>query len=280
MPDSAAPLVRMKLSYVGTGYNGWQLQPGQPTIQGEIENALRRIIEKPTRIEGAGRTDAGVHARAQVATFPLSDWSRPLDDLRAALNAVLPWQVRVISLAEAPPGFHARRSATGKRYCYQMWNGVVMPPFLHQFAMHVRAPLDPDRFERAAAMLRGRHDFTGFVASLGGRVRRRRIAAGEAEDRLIDAIRTVRVSKLARHGDLWIYTIQAEGFLHKMVRNIAGTLIEVARGRFEPDRAGQILRTGDRSLCGTTAPPQGLFLERVIYGAQQGVSDASFRKGL
>jgi len=241
--------LRLAIQYDGTRYHGWQLQPGLPTIQGEIERALGRILGEPPSLAGSGRTDAGVHARGQVASLKTS-CGRGADVILRAANALLPWDIRVLEIAEAPEDFHARFSAVGKEYRYQIWTGPVVPPFLYPFAAHCRARLDAAGFSEAASLLLGTHDFTAFAS------------AGGAD---VDPVRTVMASDLLRDGDLWVYRIRAGGFLHHMVRNIAGTLLEIGRGRWDPARVVEILASRDRTRAGPALPPRGLFLETVFY---------------
>jgi tRNA pseudouridine38-40 synthase len=238
---------RIVLAYDGTDFKGWQRQPGERTVQGTVEEAVFRITRKRTSVHGAGRTDAGVHAAAQVAGFRVAT-RLPEADLLRALNAVLPWDVRVLELARAPAAFHARRSARSKVYRYRIVLAPRIGPFDFRYALHWPYPLDIRAMRRAAALFVRRDDFTAF-----------------SSNRERDPVRTVRRSELRKRGDELVYTIEAEGFLRYMVRTIAGTLLEVGRGRIAPEDIEGIFRRKERLLAGATAPAKGLCLVRVDY---------------
>lgn len=237
------------LQYDGTAYHGWQVQPGEATIQGELEEVLRRIARHPVHVEGAGRTDAGVHALGQTAAFTLDTRMAP-DEIRRALNSLLPRDIRVVRAEEVPPDFHPRYQAQTKIYYYQIFTGAVMSPFLRPHAHHHRGALDSDRMRQAARCFLGTHDFSAFCA---------------ADSEVRDKVRTVLAADLFRQGDLLVFVVQATGFLKQMVRTMAGTLIEAGRGRIEPGGIEGIIRSRDRGRAGPTAPARGLFLYRVIY---------------
>ena len=241
--------LRLTLQYDGTRYAGWQVQPGLATVQGKIEEALARILGGPVGIVGSGRTDAGVHARGQVASLR-TESAFPAETLRRAANALLPWDIRVLEADEAPVGFDARARARSKEYRYQLWTGDIVPPFLYPFAGAAPFRLDAERFRAGAREILGRHDFSAF-ASTGS-------TASEP-------LRAVSLSELDIEGDLWVYRIAANGFLYKMVRSITGTLLEVARGRWEPERIAAILASRDRAEAGPALPAKGLFLQSVDY---------------
>lgn len=238
---------RIVLSYDGTDFHGWQRQPDGRTVQGVVEEALHKITQKRITVHGAGRTDAGVHAMAQVAGFrghiKLAD-----ADLFRALNAVLPEDVRIVSLEPAPPDFHARKSARSKVYRYRIVRAPQISPFDRRYALHHPYPLNLRGMRDAARLVARRADFTGFSSN---------------RDR--SPVRTVRRSELRKRGDEIVYTIEAEGFLRYMVRTIVGTLIEVGRGKCRPERVEEIFARKDRSLAGPTAPAKGLCLVRVDY---------------
>jgi tRNA pseudouridine38-40 synthase len=240
---------RIVVQYDGTDYHGWQVQPGEATVQGTLENVLGRIAREPVAVTGAGRTDAGVHALGQVAGFGLDTRMVPNEMLRA-LNSMLPRDIRVVSAAEAEPGFHPRYDARSKIYYYQVFTGAVISPFLHRHAHHHRWPLDLERMERAAAHFVGTHNFTSFCA-----------ADSEVEDK----VREVLAAELFRQGELLVFVVQATGFLKQMVRAMAGTLIEVGRGKLEPGDLPRIIEARERARAGPTAPANGLFLYRVNY---------------
>lgn len=238
---------RLVVAYDGTAFNGWQRQPGGRTVQGALEEAVRRITGKKTVVHGAGRTDAGVHALGQVASFK---GAFKLTDkvLERALNAVLPADVRVLSLAKAPDGFHARKSARAKIYRYRIAHTPQPNPLDRNFVLHWPYPLRLGRMRRAARLFVRTADFTAFSSN---------------RDRF--PVRTVTRSELRRHGGEIVYTIEAAGFLRYMVRTIVGTLLEVGRGRLEPEGIEEIFRRRDRSLAGPTAAAKGLTLVRVDY---------------
>jgi tRNA pseudouridine38-40 synthase len=238
---------RILLAYDGTDFRGWQRQPGERTVQGTVEEAVFRITRKKPALHGAGRTDAGVHALGQVANFRvttrLSD-----EELFRALNAVLPWDVRILGLDRAAPGFEARRSAKSKVYRYRIVRAPRISPFDFRYALHWPFPLDLRAMRAAAPLFARRADFTAF-----------------SSNRERSPVRSVRRSELRKTGDELVYTIEADGFLRYMVRTIVGTLLEIGRGRVPPQRVEEIFRSRERSLAGPTAPAKGLCLVRVDY---------------
>ncbi len=247
MPD-----LRLTIQYVGTAYKGWQIQPGLPTVQGVLEDRLAVLMRRPVRVQGAARTDAGVHALGQVASLSV-EGEVDLRRLGRSLNSLLPGDVAVVDLREAPPGFHARHSASGRVYRYRIALGSHLSPFCRGFAAHCRGPLDVAAMRQAAAMIPGERDFSSFRA---------------AGDRSETAVKTVRRSELVEERacqPMIVYEVEATSFLQHMVRNIAGTLIEVGRGRIAPERVPGILEARDRRLAGPTAPAEGLFLVKVQY---------------
>ncbi len=240
---------KIELQYQGTNYRGWQIQPHQVTIQETVSNALSRLAGIRIPVTGAGRTDSGVHAIQQVAHFHFPD-KESVPDLKRALNAVLPWDIRVVDLAEVPGSFHARKSALKKRYDYRFYTGEVFPPFLHNLALHLNHGFRLKPAEKAASYLDGTHDFSAFTG-----------AGSSVEDR----VRTVSFSGFIKKGSDLTYRIEANGFLLYMVRNIVGTLIDVGCGRIEASDIPSILASLDRNQAGPTAPPQGLYLARIWY---------------
>jgi tRNA pseudouridine38-40 synthase len=242
----------MTVAYVGTRFAGWQVQPNRPTIQGVLEDRLSRMLHETVRLAGAGRTDAGVHALAQVASFT-TGCRVPLDGLRRGLNARLPIDIRMLAAEDVPDGFHARSDARGKEYRYRISRAEVVSPFMAPFVTPIYGPLDVPAMQRAASSLEGRHDFTSFVP-----------AGCAIEDR----VRTVTESRLREEGDELIYTVRGEGFLRHMVRTMAGTLVEVGRGKIRPSDLPAILGARDRRRAGPCAPARGLSLVRVFYGGE------------
>jgi tRNA pseudouridine38-40 synthase len=238
---------RIVLGYEGTDFKGWQRQPAARTVQGVVEDALRKVTQKKVIVHGAGRTDAGVHALGQVASFrgafKLSD-----EVLLRALNAVLPEDVRVFSLAKVPASFDARKSAQSKVYRYRIVCAPQPSPLDRRFVLHWPYPLKVGAMRQAARLFVRTADFTAFSSN---------------RDRT--PVRTVRRSELRRSGGELVYTIEAEGFLRYMVRTIVGTLLEVGRGRLRPEDVEEIFKSRDRSLAGATAAAKGLTLVRVDY---------------
>jgi tRNA pseudouridine38-40 synthase len=244
--------LKITLQYDGTAYVGWQRQDSGTSIQGLLEDAVARIEGARVTIHGAGRTDAGVHALGQVATVGLEADIEP-PRLTRALNAVLPLDVRVCSVEEMAPEFHARFSAVGKVYEYRIVNAPIVSPFLHPYVWHVTQPLDLDAMRAGSTRLEGAHDFAAFQ---GAR------AAGRSTDRIVRAIEW----KDGGGSDLpLVMRIEGNGFLRHMVRNIVGTLVEVGAGRWPPSRIADVLASRDRTQAGPTAPAHGLFLVRVQY---------------
>ena len=242
------PKYKMVLAYLGSGYAGWQVQPGQPTIQGELERAVRRITREEARVVGAGRTDSGVHALNQVAHFRLC---RPAPaGLVKSLNAVLPAQIRVKRIRAVPDHFHARKDAWKKRYVYRIYDGPVLDPFLWGRVHHCWFPLAAPAMRTAAPRLEGRHDFSAFAA-----------AGTNSPDRR----RTLYLAEVLKRGHHWQLRFESNGFLYHMVRNMVGTLLEVGRGRRPWQDVERLLKSGDRQQAGPTAPAQGLYLVKVWY---------------
>ena len=242
--------LKLTLQYDGTEYVGWQRQAEGVSIQGLLEDALQPFEGAPVTVHGAGRTDAGVHALGQVASVRLS-CGHDVTTLARALNAVLPLDVRVSHVEEMPDDFHARFSATGKRYQYRIVNGPFASPFVRRYVWHVLPKLEVAAIRSASALLVGRHDFAAFQ--------------GTGTD-VPTTVRTVtRLEWEVGADGLLVMAIDGEGFLRHMVRNIAGTLVEIGLGRWPADAIRDILESRDRASAGTTAPPQGLFLVDVLY---------------
>jgi tRNA pseudouridine38-40 synthase len=251
-PSAVSRVLKLTLAYDGTDFVGWQRQPEGVSIQGLLENSLRPIEGKSVVVHGAGRTDAGVHALGQVASFALTAEIDP-STLARALNAVLPFDVRVLDAAEMPGDFHARFSAKGKVYEYRIINAPIASPFLRRYVWHVTPALDLDAMERASTALRGLHDFAAFQGA-GTNV--------PSTERTIDRLEWRTDSG---PDEPLVMEIEGNGFLRHMVRNIVGTLVEIGLGRRPPAQIERILASRDRAQAGATAPPQGLFLKRVLY---------------
>jgi tRNA pseudouridine38-40 synthase len=241
--------IRVVVAYDGTDFAGWQQQPGQRTVQGCLQDAVRQMTGEDVRIQGAGRTDAGVHADGQVASFALAA-RIPDRGLLRGLNSILPPDVALLEVAEAPPQFDARFSARGKVYRYRIWNHLVRSPLHARTTWHCRPVLDMAAMRAAARELVGEHDFRAFRAA-------------DCERRT--TVRVIRRLDIDRQGALLAMEVEATAFLKNMVRILVGTLVDLARGRIAPAAIARMLQTGDREAGGVTAPPQGLTLLRVIY---------------
>jgi tRNA pseudouridine38-40 synthase len=247
--------LKLVLSYDGSDFAGWQVQPQAKTVQGTLALAIGRLTGKNVLPQGSGRTDAGVHALAQVATFT-TESTIPTGNFQKALNDVLPAAIRVLAVEEAPAEFHARKSARAKTYRYRMYRGGVCPPFVARYVWHFPYPLDELAMSRATAKVSGEHDFTSF-------------AAVDPERGLQEAVRsnvrTIFSSAWERCGEELVYTVRGSGFLHHMVRNLVGTFVLVGKGTLAPEDVSRILEARDRSVAGATAPASGLFLVSVEY---------------
>lgn len=247
--------LRLTLRYEGTDFHGWQIQPSQPTIQGHVIKAAERVLGAPVKVTGASRTDAGVHALGQVASLATDSRIAP-DALARALNALLPEAIRVLDAREAPAGFDARRSARGKRYAYLIDQGAPRDPFRRRYAWHVGRRLDAGAMADGLHRLRGRHDFSAFCAAAG-------------RDR--SPICTVRSTRVVVRRRWLAVLISADSFLHHMVRNAVGSLVEVGRGAAPAAWISEVMASRDRRRAGPTAPPEGLVLVRVLYGVEPGL---------
>jgi len=247
--------IKLVLAYDGTDFSGWQVQPQSATIQGTLASAIGRLTREKVLPQGSGRTDAGVHALGQVATFE-TESSIPAENFVKALNDILPSSIRVLHAAEAPVGFHARKSAQAKTYRYRIYRGVVCPPILARYVWHYPYPLDEIAMSAAAGALVGEHDFTSFAAVDPER---------GADERELSNVRQLFSSVWQRQEDEMVYTVRGDGFLHHMVRNLVGTFILIGKGTLKPEDMKRILDARDRSSAGATAPPSGLFLVNVEY---------------
>lgn len=264
---------KITLSYDGTDYCGWQVQPGERTVQGELREALGRITGETPLPQGSGRTDAGVHALAQVASFSLQA-PIPEENLFRALNRTLPSSIRILEAKTLPIGFHARHSAIAKTYEYRVWVERqecldICPPFLSRYVYACPWRLNRDALNAAACAFVGTHDFASFAASDPDRAMRAEETGDPIEGDFASTTRTVFTSVWAESasdlGPLLIYRIRGNGFLHHMVRNIVGTMIEAGRGAMKPDGIPAIFASLSRSAAGPTAPARGLFLHSVEY---------------
>ncbi len=259
---------KLTLSYDGTQFHGWQIQPGLATVQGVLRAAIHHITGECVLPQGSGRTDAGVHALGQVATCTL-DCPIPAENLRRALNRALPPSIRVLLIEAAPPEFHARHSAVRKTYEYRIFPGArrgqygaVCSPMLAPYVWDCPLPLDPSLLQQAACSIIGTHDFTSFAAADPDLVSR---TARSGTPVRTSNIRTMHHSCWREENHLYIYRITGSGFLHHMVRNLVGTFVEAGTERIRPDALPEMLAARNRSAAGPTAPPQGLFLVEVEY---------------
>jgi len=246
--------IRLIVAFDGTCYCGWQIQKGQPTIQGTLREALRKVTGGDTLPTGSGRTDAGVHARGLVAGFRTSA-SIPTSALVRALNTVLPLDIRILSAATVAPSFHPRRSAKSKTYRYQVFQGRVLPPHLRLDHFHYPYSIDRESVEAAVRLVEGEHDFASFAARSG--VERERGSRG--------TVRHIFRARVRKEGNRLLFTFEGDGFLHHMVRNLVGTVLEVGRGRIVLDQFRSLFESRDRTRAGFTAPACGLTLMRVRY---------------
>jgi tRNA pseudouridine38-40 synthase len=247
--------LKVTLSYDGSEFFGWQVQPDGPTVQGALASAIGRITREKVLPQGSGRTDAGVHALAQVVTF-VTESSVPTENFQKALNDILPASVRVLGVAEAPPEFHARHSARAKTYRYRIYRNSICPPFVARYVWHYPYPLDEQAMEQAASLVVGNHDFTSFAAVDPERGR---------EDTPTSNVREIFSSSWQRSEEELIYGVRGSGFLHHMVRNLIGTFILVGKGTLQVKDVLRILEERDRSAAGATAPASGLYLVNVEY---------------
>jgi tRNA pseudouridine38-40 synthase len=244
--------IRIDVAYDGTDFHGWQVQPGFATIQGCLEEIVGGIEGRPVHVAGSGRTDTGVHAKAQVAAFTLSN-PIPAENLQRAINRLLPPSIRILDARETHAGFHPRFDSIAKTYRYTLFRAAVCSPFDWRYMHHYPYPLNEEAMTAAAAFLLGEHDFTALAA------------ADEGIMKVKSKVRTIFNSELRREADRLIYTVRGSGFLKHMVRNIVGTLIEAGRGNIPP--ADILIRKGN------TAPAKGLTLMSVEYPPHDNLSE-------
>lgn len=260
---------KILLCYDGSPFHGWQVQPRRATVQGTLAAALEKVTGERVLPQGSGRTDAGVHALGQVASFGLAV-EIPAENLWRALNRSLPPSIRVLKVEKVGQEFHARHSAARKSYEYRIFERKVQEvreeticsPFVAPYVWDCRWAVQIEEMQRAAAMLYGTHDFTSFAAVDPERAQREEAVGGP------NPVKTIFASNVIREGGLLRYRVTGSGFLHHMVRNIVGTLVEVGRGALQVEEMARILAAKDRTAAGPTAPAQGLFLVSVEYGDQ------------
>jgi tRNA pseudouridine38-40 synthase len=291
LADGSAPAPqtwKLTLSYDGTDFHGWQIQPDRPTIQGELQAALGRVTGESPLPQGSGRTDAGVHALAQVASFALHA-PIPADSLHRAINRTLPASIRVTDARTMPPSFHARHSALAKTYEYRVFPQENPSPFLARFVYDCLWKIDPVILQESARIFLGEHDFLSFAATDPDLTARNQLEALHQEQPgqeqpgqeqpgqdepgagipASGSIRTIFSSawelRQTHTGELLVYSVRGNGFLHHMVRNLVGTMLEVGRGQLTLSDLPRILAARSRAAAGPTAPARGLFLHSVEY---------------
>ncbi|HLH33952.1 MAG TPA: tRNA pseudouridine(38-40) synthase TruA [Alloacidobacterium sp.] len=250
---------KLVLTYDGTDFHGWQVQPGLETIQGTLADAIERITGERVLPQGSGRTDAGVHALGQVASFALVA-PIPATNFHRALNRALPASIRVLEATRVSPDFHARHKAVGKRYEYRIFRGEICPPWIARYVYALNWPLNMEAMREAAAAVVGEHDFASFAASDPD------LSQRSATDEDISTVKTIFSSSWDYAGpDLLVYRVHGSGFLHHMVRNLVGTFLDVGRGQVAAADLRRILEARSRTAAGATAPARGLFLVSVDY---------------
>src|SRR5213076_1339344 len=247
---------KLTIAYDGTDFHGWQIQAQRPTIQGEIVGVLRRLTQENVVLHAAGRTDAGVHALGQVASFR-TQAALSAAEFQRALNALLPPSIRIVGAEEVGPDFNARWSARGKTYRYRLYRGKVVPPMIWRYVLHYPFPLDEEAMRDAAARFVGTHDFASFAASTGS----------EEEDKERDTEREIFSTELVRAADNegLVFTVRGRSFLRYMVRKMVGTLLDVGRGKLVPEDIDRLYEVKDRAKSGPTVPPQGLCMVSVEH---------------
>jgi len=243
--------IRLDIQYDGTNYHGWQRQPNVRTIQAEIEAALEKLTERKVHITGASRTDTGVHALGQTANFHLKDSPIPTENLQNALNSILPDDIVIKNVREMPIKFNAIASAQEKHYRYTICTAPIRPVMQIRYCWHFGSSLDTEAMDKAAKLLIGQHDFRSFASS---------------SDTRKSSVRTLTHCQVSKDGDWVWFDIKGSAFLYHMVRNITGTLVEIGRGRWDPDQMTDILNAKQRSAAGPTAPAAGLCLMHIDYG--------------
>ncbi|MFY9855358.1 MAG: tRNA pseudouridine synthase A [Terracidiphilus sp.] len=268
---------KLTLAYDGTEFHGWQVQPGETTIQGELQAALGRVTGESPLPQGSGRTDAGVHALGQVASFKLAA-PIPAENLQRALNRTLPPSIRILESKTIHSAFHARHSAVAKTYEYRIFQRAICPPTMARYVYACSWPMDVASLQRSARLFEGKHDFQSFAATDPDLTTRNREPDPELDFEVmappapLTAVRTIYSSEWEERsselGALLVYRVRGSGFLHHMVRNLVGTMLEVGRGKLHAAQIPKILAARNRDAAGPTAPARGLFLVSVEYDEQ------------
>ena len=265
--------LKLTLAYDGSEFHGWQIQPGLPTVQGILSEVIGRTTGEKVLPQGSGRTDTGVHAVSQTASFT-TESNIPLVNFRKVLNDRLPPEIRVLSVEEMPADFHARHSAIAKTYEYRIYRGEIVPPWLSKYVTHHPWPLDESALFTAADFVLGEHDFTSFAAVDPDHEARSQVVEQREEfstsstyvvPKHATNVRTIFESSWNRRDDEIIYRVRGNGFLHHMVRNLVGTFLLAGKGTIEAGDVLRILEARNRSAAGATAPACGLWLVKVEY---------------
>ncbi|MFW6138592.1 MAG: tRNA pseudouridine(38-40) synthase TruA [Spirochaetota bacterium] len=246
--NSAARNMALEVAYDGTRYSGWQIQKNAATIQGVMEKKLQKVVKHPVRLRAAGRTDAGVHAVGQVASFHTASSMGP-EQFKLALNSLLPWEIRVMNVWEASPGFHPRYHVYRRWYRYLISNTPEMVPFFVNYALWIKRGLDLNLLNEYCKKLIGSHDFTSFCT-----------LAGEQ-----NPVRRIFECRVSRKGGFVFFDVVGDSFLRKMVRTIVGTFLEFENAKHDPSRVGEILNLKDRTRAGQSIYPGGLYLLKVFF---------------
>lgn len=260
--------LKLVLAYDGTDFCGWQVQPDAPSVQGSLASAIGRITGEKVLPQGSGRTDAGVHALGQVATFQMESVI-PVGNLVIALNDILPASIRVLDATEVTLDFHARKSVKAKTYRYRIHRQAICSPFLTRYVWHYPYPLDFGAMQQAAPLIQGEHDFTSFAAVDPERINHQghpstSLGAGSVTRRESN-VRTIFSSQWRQGADEFVYEVRGNGFLHHMVRNLVGTFLLVGKKTLSRQDVITILEAKDRSAAGATAPACGLYMVNVEY---------------
>jgi tRNA pseudouridine38-40 synthase len=246
--------VKLTLAYDGSEFAGWQVQPDTATIQGALASAIGRLTGEKVLPQGSGRTDAGVHALAQVASFVTAS-PMPVENFVKALNHILPPAIRVLEASEASEDFHARQSARAKTYRYRILRSPICPPFRARYVWHFPYPLDEEAMNTAAVAVEGEHDFTSFAA----------VDPERGKEEGFSNVRHIFSSEWQSEGCELIYEVRGNGFLHHMVRNLVGTFLLAGKGTLKPEDVPRIIAAKNRTAAGATAPASGLYLVNVEY---------------